>query len=59
MRLKIMDFLIIIGIMTLLTLGWRFLEVILNGQIIENKADNIIATLLTISLFKNFKNSLQ
>lgn len=59
MRLKIMDFLIIIGIMTLLTLGWRVLEVILNGQIIENKADNIIATLLTISLFKNFKNSLQ
>lgn len=55
MKLMTRDFLIIIGIMTLVTLGWRFLEVIMDGQIIESKAHNIVATLLTWSLYKNFE----
>ena len=55
MKLMTRDFLIIIGIMTLVTLGWRFLEVIMDGQIIESKAHTIVATLLTWSLYKNFE----
>ena len=55
MNAKLKEFLILIGICTLLTFIWRFLEILLDGYIIESNAHNIIVILFTWSLYKNLK----
>lgn len=57
MNLKIRDFLVLIGIATLTTFIWRLLEVVLDGQIIESKAHNVVVVLFTWSLYKNLENN--
>lgn len=56
MRLKIIDLLIVIGIMTMVTMGWQLLELIMSGKVIENESDSVICLLLTFSIFKNIKS---
>lgn len=57
MNLKTRDFLVLIGICTLLTFLWRFLEVLLDGYIIESNAHSVIVILFTWSLYKNLENN--
>lgn len=46
----------LIGIMTLVILIWQLLEKILFGEITPNLVDSIIGTVLSYSIYKNYKN---
>lgn len=47
--------LITTGIATIVCIGWQVLELIIQGQIISNKVDCVIALVLTFSLYGNYK----
>ncbi|EPY2281792.1 hypothetical protein [Clostridium sporogenes] len=52
----ITDLLIVLGICSLVILFWQGIEMRINGVIVQRKVDNIMATILVFSLYKNFKN---
>lgn len=49
----------LIGIMTLVILIWQLLEKILFGEITPNLVDSIIGTVLSYSIYKNYKNGVK
>lgn len=55
MKKLLNDFLTLIGIMSLVVIGWQTLEVTLLGKINSNRVDTIIGVILTMSLYHNFK----
>ncbi|AKC63181.1 hypothetical protein ACQX0N_09720 [Clostridium tepidum] len=50
------DLLIVFGICSLVILFWQGIEIRIDGVIVQRKVDNIMATILVFSLYKNFKN---
>lgn len=52
MKLTTSDFLMVIGIGTLIMLGWDLLEVFINENVLKS---NMVA-ILSVSLFFNLKN---
>jgi purine-cytosine permease-like protein len=53
MKKYIVDGLILIGLSTIVTLGWYGLELAMIGNINPNSVDSIIALILVISLYIN------
>lgn len=45
-----------LGIIALVILIWQLLEKILFGEITPNLVDSIIGTILSYSIYKNYKN---
>jgi hypothetical protein len=56
MKKFITNLLILIGINTLVILAWQGLEMCIDGVIIATKVDNIIGTILVLSLYYNFRH---
>lgn len=56
MNNKITNMLVFIGIFFIVTFFWFCLQMIINGEIISTKIDSIIESILTISLYYNYKN---
>lgn len=56
MKKYITNLLILIGINALVVLAWQGLEICIDGVIISRKVDNIIGSILALSLYNNFKN---
>lgn len=55
----ITELLILIGISACVVALWQCLEICIDGLIITRKVDNIMGTILTLSLYKNFKNRIE
>lgn len=53
---NIIDFLVLIGIIILVTLFWQLLELIMIGHINPNNVDSVIGFILTYSLYLNYKS---
>ena len=56
MKNKMQNFLILMGIGTIVTVVWQTIELKINGKITPNDVDSIIGVILTCSLYLNFKN---
>ncbi|KEI90727.1 hypothetical protein N493_15065 [Clostridium botulinum B2 433] len=56
MKKYITELLILICISACVVALWQGLELYIDGLIITRRVDNIIGTILTFSLYKNFKN---
>ncbi|MCJ8173212.1 hypothetical protein [Clostridium botulinum] len=56
MKKYITNLIILIGISTCIVSVWQGLELCIDGLIIVRRVDNIIGAILTLSLYKDFKN---
>lgn len=56
MRESIKRYLIMLGIIYLVSLLWQTLELVIYGEVTPRRVDNIIGIILAISLYNNFKN---
>jgi len=52
-------FLILTGLVTIITLSWRVLEAAIIGEITPSKVDSIVAVILTVSLYTHLQNAKQ
>jgi len=52
-KIKFVELLILCGIMSMITVAWKILEVIEYGEITSSKIDTLIAVILAFSLYKN------
>jgi hypothetical protein len=52
----VVDALIILGLTSLVVMGWYFLEMLMLGDINPNSVDSIIALILIISLYANLEH---
>lgn len=46
----------VFGIMTIVVVAWRCLEIVMLGHINPNDVDTVVGFVLTLSLYGNFKN---
>ncbi|MHB9937924.1 hypothetical protein CF098_07830 [Clostridium sporogenes] len=56
MKKYITELLILIGISACIVALWQGLELYIDGLIITRRVDNIIGTILALSLYDNLKN---
>ncbi|KEI87560.1 hypothetical protein FDB81_13465 [Clostridium sporogenes] len=56
MKKYITELLILIGISACVVGLWQGLELYIDGLIIVRRVDNIMGIILTLSLYKHFKN---
>ncbi|WP_315080805.1 hypothetical protein [uncultured Clostridium sp.] len=55
MKVKIEEWLILIGIGSTITLIWQLLELLIDGSITPSNVDSIIGIILSFSLYFNLK----
>ncbi|MBN1042397.1 hypothetical protein FDB55_06925 [Clostridium botulinum] len=55
MKVKIEEWLILIGIGSTITLIWQLLEVLIDGSISPSNVDSIVGIILSFSLYFNLK----
>ncbi|MGO5074343.1 hypothetical protein ACTQ4K_10425 [Clostridium sporogenes] len=56
MKKYITNLIILIGISTCVVAAWQGVEFCIDGLIIVRRVDNIMGIILTLSLYKHFKN---
>ncbi|AIY80244.1 hypothetical protein FDB15_18590 [Clostridium botulinum] len=55
MKVKIEEWLILIGIGSTITLIWQLLELLIDGSISPSNVDSIVGIILSFSLYFNLK----
>ncbi|NFF21815.1 hypothetical protein FDF76_13010 [Clostridium botulinum] len=55
MKVKIEEWLILIGIGSTITLIWQLLELLIDGSITPSNVDSIVGIILSFSLYFNLK----